>query len=80
MTQLNQGSTVTQQANKFTFTDDNSTTQIVYYPDSPGPLSPGGPGSEVDYQGSEGSFTFNKQPEALAMLYERYGSLVYSKY
>jgi RNA polymerase sigma-70 factor (ECF subfamily) len=28
-------------------------------------------------QASEGSFTFRKQPEALAMLYERYGSLVY---
>lgn len=51
MTQLNQGSTVTQQANKFTFTDDNSTTQIVYYPDSPHSLSPCGSGFELDYQG-----------------------------
>jgi hypothetical protein len=45
------------EANQFTFSDANDTTQIVYYPQAPGPvvgqLSP-----QLRYSGPEGNFTF----------------------
>ncbi|MBV9999227.1 MAG: hypothetical protein JO015_08950 [Verrucomicrobia bacterium] len=50
----------TPQANEFTFTHDEGTTVITYYPDRPGPILPGQPGTgpELTYNGPEGSFAF----------------------
>jgi hypothetical protein len=47
-------------ADEFTFTHDEGTTLIVFYPDRPGPILQGQPatGPELTYKGPEGSFTF----------------------
>lgn len=47
-------------ANKFTFTYDADTTEIVFFPNRPGPIIVGQPpaGPELSYNGPEGSFTF----------------------
>lgn len=47
-------------ANKYTFTYDQGTTQIVFFPNRPGPILQGQPanGPELTYKGPEGSFTF----------------------
>ena len=60
-----QESTTAQQtrvANEFTFTHDEGTTEIVYFPNRPGPIVKGEPatGPELRYKGPEGSFTFFK--------------------
>jgi hypothetical protein len=62
MTQLNQVNEVVQQANKFSFTDVNKTTQIVFFPQEPGPITlPGGP--QLNYEGVEGNFIFRGSNE-----------------
>jgi hypothetical protein len=50
----------TKNANKYILTDDAGTTQIVFFPDAPGPIStdPAKRGAQLDYTGVEGSFTF----------------------
>jgi hypothetical protein len=58
-----QESTTAQQtaaANEYTFTHDEGTTEIVYFPNRPGPIETGEPttGPELRYKGPEGSFTF----------------------
>jgi hypothetical protein len=59
ITQENQA---VQQANKYTFTDANKTTEIVFFPQEPGPITlPGGP--QLNYKGIEGSFTFRGSNE-----------------
>jgi hypothetical protein len=47
-------------ADEYTFTNNEGTTEIVYFPNRPGPIEKGEPatGPELRYQGSEGSFTF----------------------
>jgi hypothetical protein len=47
-------------ANEFTFTHDEGTTEIVFFPNRPGPIVLGQPaiGPELNYKGPEGSFTF----------------------
>jgi hypothetical protein len=47
-------------ANEFTFTHDEGTTEIVFFPNRPGPIVRGQPatGPELTYKGPEGSFTF----------------------
>jgi hypothetical protein len=47
-------------ANKFTFTHDADTTEIVFFPNRPGPIIVGQPltGPELTYNGPVGSFTF----------------------
>ena len=47
-------------ANEYTFTHDGGTTEIVYFPNRPGPIEKGEPatGPELRYKGPEGSFTF----------------------
>jgi hypothetical protein len=47
-------------ANEFTFTNDADTTEIVFFPNRPGPIIVGQPltGPELIYNGPEGSFTF----------------------
>ena len=55
-TQLNQ-------ANQYTFTDPIRTTQIVFFPQAPGPIRVDDPpgASQLTYQGPEGRFTFRGQ-------------------
>ncbi|MBN3905886.1 MAG: hypothetical protein HWQ35_04660 [Nostoc sp. NMS1] len=67
-TQLNQ-------ANQYTFTDPIRTTQIVFFPQAPGPIRVDDPpgASQLTYQGPEGQFTFRgkeikKQKSALGLL------------
>ena len=50
----------TQRANEYTFSHDEGTTLIVFYPNRPGPILQGQPatGPELTYKGPEGSFTF----------------------
>jgi hypothetical protein len=47
-------------ADEYTFTHDEGTTLIVFYPNRPGPILQGQPatGPELTYKGPEGSFTF----------------------
>ncbi|MBV9671728.1 MAG: hypothetical protein JO076_02750 [Verrucomicrobia bacterium] len=47
-------------ANEYTFTHDQGTTQMVFFPNRPGPILAGQPatGPELTYKGPEGSFTF----------------------
>jgi hypothetical protein len=47
-------------ANEYTFTHDEGTTLIVFYPNRPGPILQGEPetGPELRYKGVEGTFTF----------------------
>ena len=47
-------------ANEYTFTHDESTPLIVFYPNRPGPILQGEPetGPELRYKGVEGAFTF----------------------
>ena len=47
-------------ANEYTFTHDEGTTEIVFFPNRPGPILQGQPatGHELTYKGPEGSFTF----------------------
>jgi len=47
-------------ANKFTFTYDEAATEIVFFPNRPGPIIVGQPpgGPELTYHGPEGNFTF----------------------
>jgi hypothetical protein len=47
-------------ANEYTFTHDEGTTEIVFFPHRPGPIVQGQPatGPELTYKGLEGSFTF----------------------
>jgi hypothetical protein len=47
-------------ANRFTFTYDEAATEIVFFPNRPGPIVVGQPqtGPELTYQGPEGNFTF----------------------
>ena len=47
-------------ANEYTFTHDEGTTEIVFFPNRPGPILQGQPaaGPELTYKGPEGSFTF----------------------
>ena len=47
-------------ANEYTFTHDEGTTEIVFFPNRPGPILQGQPatGPELTYRGPEGSFTF----------------------
>ena len=47
-------------ANEYTFTHDEGTTEIVFFPNRPGPIVQGQPaiGPELTYKGPEGSFTF----------------------
>lgn len=65
-TQLNQ------QANRFTLTDSAGSTRIVFFPQAPDP-GPVQPGSQLDYQGPEGQFSFrgdeiNQQRSRLGLL------------
>ena len=57
-----QESTTVQQtvdADRYTFTHGEDTTQIVFFPHRPGPIVVGQPaGPELTYKGPEGSFTF----------------------
>jgi hypothetical protein len=57
-----QESTTVQQtvkADRYTFTHDEDATQIVFFPNRPGPVIVGQPGGpELTYKGPEGSFTF----------------------
>ncbi|MBN3906295.1 MAG: hypothetical protein HWQ35_06960 [Nostoc sp. NMS1] len=48
------------QANQYTFTDPIRTTQIVFFPQAPGPVRVDDPpgASQLTYQGPEGEFTF----------------------
>jgi hypothetical protein len=46
-------------ANRFTFRDEKGTTQVVFFPEAPGPL-PKGAHSRLDYKGPEGGFTFTR--------------------
>ena len=50
----------TLQADEYTFTHDEGTTLIVFYPNRPGPIVVGEPagGPELNYKGPEGNFTF----------------------
>src|SRR5258708_8373175 len=50
----------TASAKEFTFTHDEGTTLIVFYPNRPGPIRQGEPatGPELRYKGVEGTFTF----------------------
>ena len=50
-------------ANRFTFRDEKGTTQVVFFPEAPGPL-PKGAHSRLDYNGPEGSFTFTRDQVA----------------
>jgi hypothetical protein len=47
-------------ANEYTFNHDEGTTEIVFFPNRPGPILQGQPvtGPELSYKGPEGSFTF----------------------
>jgi hypothetical protein len=47
-------------ADRFTFTYDSAATEIVFFPNRPGPIVVGQPptGPELTYKGPEGSFTF----------------------
>ncbi|WP_341528432.1 hypothetical protein WKK05_03525 [Nostoc sp. UHCC 0302] len=63
------------QANQYTFTDPIRTTQIVFYPQAPGPVRTDEPrgASQLTYQGPEGEFTFRgkeirKQKSPLGLL------------
>jgi hypothetical protein len=61
MSTLQESPTVTQTAvaNEYTFTHDEGTTEIVFFPRKPGPIIVGQPaGPELTYKGPEGSFTF----------------------
>jgi hypothetical protein len=53
----------TEGANTFTFTDEKGTTQVVFFPEAPGPL-PKGAHSRLDYKGPEGNFTFSRDQVA----------------
>jgi hypothetical protein len=48
------------QFNRFRFKDAEGTTRITFFPQAPGPIQPNDPpfASQLDYQGSEGKFTF----------------------
>jgi threonine dehydratase len=50
----------TASANKYTLIHDQDATQIVFFPNRPGPILQGQPatGPELTYKGPEGSFTF----------------------
>jgi hypothetical protein len=50
----------TASANRYTLTHDQSATQIVFFPNRPGPMLQGQPatGPELTYKGPEGNFTF----------------------
>ncbi|MEJ6486804.1 hypothetical protein N0Y54_37050 [Nostoc punctiforme UO1] len=63
------------QANQYTFTDPIRTTQIVFFPQAPGPVRVDDPpgASQLTYQGPEGEFTFRgkairKQNSPLGLL------------
>jgi hypothetical protein len=46
-------------ADRFTFTHNDPATEIVFFPNRPGPIVAGQPpGPELTYKGPEGSFTF----------------------
>jgi hypothetical protein len=47
-------------ANEYTLTDDQGSTQIVFFPNRPGPILQGQPanGPELTYSGPEGASTF----------------------
>ncbi len=50
----------TEGANRFTFKEDKGNTKVVFFPQAPGPLrSPPQGGSQLEYQGVEGNFTFS---------------------
>jgi hypothetical protein len=62
MSTIQESSTAEQTAaaNEYTFTHDEGTTEIVFFPNRPGPILQGQPGTgpELTYKGPEGSFTF----------------------
>jgi hypothetical protein len=48
-----------QGGNKFTFTSEDGSTQVIFFPTAPGPIVQGQPvGPRLEYTGEEGNFVF----------------------